>query len=69
MAAHLGVADADAAVDYLKTNVLSRCSSGWNDPVLRDYLKDDVYQKFFDNKKIDHEKAEIKDGHVKAVDT
>ena len=52
MAAHLGVADADAAVDYLKTNVLSRCSSGWDDPVLRAYLKDNVYQTFFDNKKI-----------------
>ena len=48
MAAHLGVADADAAVDYLKTNVLSRCSSGWNDSVLREYLKKDVYQKFYD---------------------
>ena len=69
MAAHLGVADANAAVDYLKTNVLNRCSSGWYDSILRDYLKDDVYQKFYDNKKIDHEKAEIKDGHVKAVDT
>ena len=69
MAAHLGVADADAAGDYLKTNVLNRCSSGWNDSFLRDYLKNDVYQKFYDNKKIDQEKAEIKDGHVKAVDT
>ena len=69
MAAHLGVADAKAAIDYLKTNVLNGCSSGWYDPILRDYLKKDVYQKFFDNKKIDNEKAEIKDGHVKAVDT
>ena len=68
MAAHLGVADANAAIDNLKINVLNHCS-GWNDPILRDYLKDHVYQKFFDNKKIDDEKAEIKDGHVKAVDT
>ena len=58
MAAHLGVADANAAVDYLKINVLNRCSSGWNDPILRDYLKDDIYQK------IDHEKVEIKDGQL-----